>query len=282
MRVKIVTDSTADLPQKLINDHNISVVPLNVHFGEEVYKDGVEIWSHEFYNRLRNEPVLPNTSQPAPGEFLTTFQKIAKPGDTIICIHISLEMSGTADSARLAAQMLGEEYRVEIIDSRYVSMALGLIVLKAAILAEQNAAPEIIIENIKQAQKDVEIYFTLNSLEHLNRTGRIGRASTLLGSLLNIKPLLSIRDGVIIPVEKIRGNFQKVASLMVEKLAHRYGKTPLISSIVHTELPEQALILQKIAEERLNIVESYPGIVGPIVGSHAGPTTIGIITLPAT
>lgn len=281
MTVRIVTDSTADLPLKIISDYGISVVPLNVHFGEEVYKDGVEIWSEEFYNRLRNEPVLPNTSQPAPGEFLKAYQQIAKSGDTILSIHISMEMSGTAGSAKVAAEMMGADYRVEVIDSRFVSMALGLIVLKAARLAKEGASPEMIIQSIARWQKELSVYFTLNSLEYLNRTGRIGKASTLLGGLLNIKPLLSIVDGIIVPVERVRGNFQKVAALMVERLVARYGKEPLLVSIVHTELPESFQILQKAAAEGLEIAESHPGIVGPIVGSHAGPNTIGIIALPA-
>lgn len=281
MTVRIVTDSTADLPLKIISDYGISVVPLNVHFGEEVYKDGVEIWSEEFYNRLRNEPVLPNTSQPAPGEFLKAYQQIAKSGDTILSIHISMEMSGTAGSAKVAAEMMGADYRVEVIDSRFVSMALGLIVLKAARLAKEGASPEMIIQSIARWQKELSVYFTLNSLEYLNRTGRIGKASTLLGGLLNIKPLLSIVDGIIVPVERVRGNFQKVAALMVERLVARYGKEPLLVSIVHTELPESFQILQKAAAEGLEIAESHPGIVGPIVGSHAGPNTIGIIVLPA-
>lgn len=280
MAVKIITDSSADLPIKWIREYDITVVPLNVHFGEEVYKDGIEIWSAEFYNRLKNEPVLPNTSQPSPGEFLQAFQSKASPQDTVIGIFISQEMSGTAGSARLGAEMLGADYRIEIIDSRFVSMALGLIVIKAAKMAKQNANAAEIVSAIHNWQNQITIYFTLNSLEYLNRTGRIGKASTLLGSLLNIKPVLSIADGVIIPAEKARGNFQKVAAVMVQKLVQRYGKTPLMVCVLHTEIPEVAQILQQIAEENLNIAESYPSIVGPIVGSHSGPNTVGIIALP--
>ncbi|HBE78022.1 MAG TPA: DegV family protein [Firmicutes bacterium] len=282
MALKIVTDSTADLPLRWIRELNITVVPLNIHFGDEVYKDGVDIWSEEFYNRLRNEPLLPNTSQPSPGEFLKIYQSIASPGDTIIGIYISQEMSGTAGSAKIAAELPGNSCRIEIIDSRFVSMALGLIVIKAARMAKNNnvTAAEIIAA-IHDWQKQIAIYFTLNSLEYLHRTGRIGKASTLLGSLLNIRPILSISDGVIIPSEKVRGNIQKVASVMVEKLVQQYGKTPLMICVLHTEIPEVAQILQGIAEKNLNIAESYPSIVGPIVGSHAGPNTVGIIALPA-
>jgi DegV family protein with EDD domain len=280
MAVKIVTDSTADLPTKLVSEYGIAVVPLNVHFGEEVLKDGVDIWPEEFYHRLEQGPLLPNTSQPAPGEFLTVYQKIAQPGDVIISIHISQNLSGTAGSAQVAADMMGKDYRVIVIDSRSVSMGLGLIVIKAAELAGKGAAPEVIVEQISNWQKQVMVYFTVNSLEHLQRTGRIGKASAFLGSLLNIKPLLGIVDGIIVPIEKIRGNFQKVAVEMVENLYQHFNDQPLALSIVHTEIPDAAQLLRKTAEPRLKIVRFFPSIIGPIVGAHAGPNTVGILAIP--
>ncbi len=281
MALRIVTDSTADLPEKIVAEYGIEVVPLNVHFGEEVYKDGVDIWSEEFYNRIRNEPLLPNTSQPAPGDFLKAYQKVAKPGDTIISIHISREMSGTADSAQLAAEMMGPDYQIYVIDSRNVTMALGAMVLKAAMAAKRGEPAETILADIAKWKNEISIYFTLKSLEYLHRTGRIGKASVLMGSLLNIKPILAIEDGIIIPSEKVRGNYQKVAELMVDKLAKRYGNQPLLVSVVHTELTSEMETLAALAKNNLNIQEMVINIVGPIVGAHAGPNTIGIIALPA-
>jgi DegV family protein with EDD domain len=280
MAVKIVTDSTADLPTKLVSEYDIAVVPLNVHFGEEVLKDGVDIWSEEFYHRLDNGPLLPNTSQPSPGEFLVVYQKIAKPGDVIISIHISQNLSGTGGSAQVAADMMGKDFQVIVIDSGSVSMGLGLIVIKAAELARKGATPEVIIDHISKWQRQVMVYFTVNSLEHLQRTGRIGKASAFLGSLLNIKPLLGIVDGVIVPVEKIRGNFQKVAVQMVENLYNQFNGQPLALSIVHTAIPDAAQLLRKTAEPRLKISRFFPSIIGPIVGSHAGPNTVGVIAIP--
>lgn len=280
MAVKIVTDSTADIPSNLITEYGIEVVPLNVHFGEEVFKDGVDIWSEEFYNKLRNEPLLPNTSQPSPGEFLKAYQKIAQPGDTIISIHISHEMSGTIDSAELAAQMAGADYQIRVVDSRNVSMGLGIIVLKAAKAAKNGETADSILAKLSEWKQEVSVYFTLKSLEYLHRTGRIGKASALLGSLLSIKPILQIEDGLIVPSEKIRGNYQKVAELMVEKLADRYGSRPLLTSIVHTELPGELEILKTEAQKKLNIDELVINLIGPIVGTHAGPYTIGIIAIP--
>jgi DegV family protein with EDD domain len=281
MAVRIVTDSTADLPFKIAEEHNISVIPLNVHFGEEVLKDGIDIWSEEFYHRLRNEFLLPNTSQPSPGEFLEVYKKAAQPGDTIISIHISEALSGTLGSARIAAEMMGPDYRVEVVDSRTVCMALGLIAMRAARLARAGATVDDILKRIAVWKDEVKIYFTVNSLEHLQRSGRIGKASAFLGTLLNIKPVLSVMDGVVIPVEKIRGNFQKVAEQMVDLLAERFGRQPLMVSILHSDLPEAAQTIRGLAETKLQIDELVTTLVGPVVGSHAGPNTVGILALPA-
>lgn len=183
MAVKIVTDSTADLPEKIVSKYGIGVVPLNVHFGEEVYKDGVDIWGEEFYNKLCNEPTLPNTSQPAPGEFLKVYQQIAKPGDTIISIHISRLMSGTADSAKLAAEMMGADYRIEVVDSEHVTMSLGVLVLQAAKAAQNGESADAIMAKLTKWKKEISIFFTIKSLDYLHRTGRIGKASVFMGSL---------------------------------------------------------------------------------------------------
>jgi DegV family protein with EDD domain len=281
MAVRIVTDSTADLPFNIAADNGITIIPLNVHFGEELFKDGVDIWSEEFYHRLRNEFLLPNTSQPSPGEFLEVYQKVAQPGDIIISLHISEEMSGTLGSARIAAEMVGPEYRVEVVDSRTVCMALGLLAIRAARLAKAGASANYILKQIAVWKEEVKIYFTVSSLEHLQRTGRIGKASAFLGTLLNIKPLLSVVDGVVSPVEKIRGNFQKVAQQMVDLLAERFGRQPLMVSILHSDLPETVQIVKGLAEAKLEIDELIITLVGPVVGSHAGPNTVGILALPA-
>ncbi len=280
MAVKIVTDSTADLPLKIISQYGIEVVPLNVHFGEEVYKDGVDIWSEEFYNKLQNEPLLPNTSQPAPGEFLKVYRKIAKPGDTIISVHISREMSGTADSAKLAAEMMGTDYQVQIVDSQHVTLSLGILVLQAAKAAQNGESAETILAKLDKWKSEISIFFTLKSLEYLQRTGRIGKASVLMGSLLNIKPILSIEDGLIVPLEKMRGNFPKVAEALVEQVVQRYGSQPLSLGIIHTESEDDLGIIETLVKKNLNVKEMVTNLAGPIVGTHVGPNAVGIIALP--
>ncbi len=279
MAVKIMTDSSADLPEKLARAYDITVVPLHVHFNGESFKDGVDIWSDEFYNLLRNDAVLPVTSEPSAGEFLSNYQTIS-PEDTIIGIFISQRMSATIHSAQSGVQLLERGPKVEIIDSGYVSMALGLIVIKAARMAKNNATVMEIVNAIHEWQKKIAVYFTPGSLEQLHRMGRIGEASSMVGSLLNMKPILSIESGIIVPADKIHGNFHKVAAAMVEKLVAQFGKTPLMICTLHTEMPDVAQLLQRNAEEKLNIAETYSSIVGPVVGSHTGPNTIGIVAIP--
>ncbi len=279
MAVKIMTDSSADLPEKLARAYDITVVPLHVHFDGESFKDGVDIWSDEFYSLLRNDAVLPDTSEPSASEFLSIYQA-ASPEDIIIGVFISQGMSATIHSAQSGVQLLKNGPKVEIIDSGYVSMALGLIVIKAARMAKNNATGMEIVNAIHEWQKKVAVYFTPGSLEHLHRMGRIGEASSMVGSLLNMKPILSIENGIIVPADKIHGNFHKVAAVMIEKLVVQFGKTPLMICVLHTEMPDVAQLLQRTAEENLNIAEFYSSIVGPVVGSHTGPNTIGIVAIP--
>lgn len=280
MTVRIITDSSADLPEKLARELEIEIVPLNIHFGEEVFVDNLDIWSEEFYNRLRNEAVLPNTSQPAPGEFLKVYQKLVGSGDQVVSLHLSHEMSGTVNAAKLAAEMLGNDLQIQVFDSNNVSMGLGLQVIKAARLAKSGATAEEIITALEKWRAEVKLYFTVNSLEYLFRTGRIGKASVMVGSLLNIKPILGVEQGFIAPVARVRGSIQKVSQEMVEILKADFGDRPLIVSILHSEWSESIEYLQEIVKQQVNVVELIPGILGPIVGAHAGPNAFGVVALP--
>lgn len=281
MAIRIVTDSTADLPGKYTNLYRIGVVPLNVHFGEEVFKDGVDIWSDEFYLRINNEPLLPNTSQPAPGEFIEVYRGLARPGDTVISLHLSAELSGTIGSAKVAAGMVEEEgLRVIVVDSRSAAMGLGWMAIEAARMAQTGASEAQILEQIDVMRSDCAVHFTVTNLEYLHRTGRIGKAGVLMGSLLNIKPLLTIREGAIVPLEKVRGNYQKVAERVVDDLVERFGERPLLLSVIQGENDDIASVLAQEVEARLNIAESIPVVAGPIIGTHTGPNVAGIAVLP--
>lgn len=279
-RLRIVTDSTADLPAKVLKDHQIEVVPLNVHFGEEVLKDGEEIWAEEFYHRMKSEAHLPNTSQPSPAEFARVYEDLAKTADCILSIHISEKLSGTLSSAHLAAEMVKDQVEVVVIDSRVVSMGLGLITIAAARAVSAGAGRAEVEAEIARMQDQMALYFTVETLANLNRTGRIGMASALVGSLLNIRPILSFADGQIVPVEKFRGSAGKANLRLLELLSEAMAGEPCHLALVHADVPEEARRLEEILPQYVKPVEVFVSTIGPIVGVHAGQGTIGVIAVP--
>lgn len=279
-RLRIVTDSTADLPEEIRKAHRIEVVPLNVHFGEEVLKDGEEIWAEEFYHRLKSEGTLANTSQPSPAEFVKVYERLAGEADHIFSIHISEKMSGTVSSAQLAAEMVQGKIGVTVIDSELVSMALGFVVLAAARAVMAGGGREEVVSAIERVRREIRVYFTVETLAYLNRTGRIGKASALLGSLLNIRPILSLAEGLIVPVEKFRGTPAKANLRLLELLGEAMGGRPCRVALVHADVPEEAERLKSLLLQYVRIEEFFLSMIGPIVGAHAGPGTIGVMAVP--
>lgn len=279
-RLKIVTDSTADLPAKVLKEYGIEVVPLNVHFGEEVLKDGEEIWAEEFYHRMQNEAVLPNTSQPSPAEFARVYESLAATADRVISIHISEKLSGTLSSAHLATEMVKDTIGVTVIDSRVVSMGLGLMVIGAARAAMAGLGSGGVKTEIARIQKELSLYFTVETLANLNRTGRIGKASALMGSLLNIRPILSFAGGQIVPVEKFRGSSAKANLRLLELLGSAMADRPCSVALVHANIPDEARRLEELLPRYMRPAETFISTIGPIVGVHAGQGTIGIMAVP--
>lgn len=274
--VRIVTDSTADLPRELVEKYNITVVPLNVIFGQETYLEGVEMTAAEFYKKLARSPVLPTTSQPSPGEFVAAYRPLVEEGAEIISIHISSLMSGTVQSARLAQEMLNYS-RLEVIDSYGVSVMLGAMVLEAARAAERGCSWQEVIELVKSFKSRHKVFFTVDTLEYLQRGGRIGKATAFLGTLLNIKPVLTINGGEVFPWEKIRG-INRALDRMTEIVQEEMGAgTPLRCFITHGDAPDSMDELRQRLEERLNLAELLFTRVGPVVGTHAGPSITGFV-----
>ena len=208
MKIAIVTDSVADVPQTLVEKYNIKVVPLSVHFGGKSYLDRVDITNQEFFEYIGGAKTLPTTSQPAPAQFIDTYRAcIAEGADKILSIHFSSEMSGTYQGAKMAAEMMEEEIDIEVIDSRTVTVGLGILVAGIAQLIEDHPemAWEEILEHIDKMTKASKILFFLDSLDNLQKGGRIGKASYMVGSVLNIKPILIVEDGLIGVHDKVRG-----------------------------------------------------------------------------
>jgi DegV family protein with EDD domain len=277
-RVHIVTDSTGDIPEALLRKHEITVVPLNVHFGDEAFKDGVDIWANEFYYKLEESSILPKTSQPAPGDFLKVYEELTRGGDSVISVHISSQLSGTLQSATMARQMLPQA-DITVLDTRSASMGLGLVAVEAAEAAAQGLDKTEILKVVQRAIDNVQILFVVDTLEYLQKNGRIGQASALLGTLLNIKPILTVQDGVVCPVEKARGK-GKALDRIFGLLKERYGENPVRFSVVHADRAEEAGQLAERLKNEFSVIDVCIAEIGPVVGVHTGPGALGIMSLP--
>ena len=273
MAVKVVTDSTADLPPGLAEELGVTVVPANVHFGEEVYRDGVEITGDEFYRRLVASQRLPTTSQPTPGDFLSAYESVGATTDEIISVHVSAKLSGTLNSASQAREEYGGDCRIEIIDSLQGSMGLGMLVIAAAQAAQRGGSLDEVAAETRAAVPSVGFMGLLDTLEYLEKGGRIGKAQAFMGSLLRIKPLLTIRDGEAHPLERARTRAKGVDRLcqLVQEMM------PLDDlGVVYTTTPDEARALAQRLQAFLPQGEVRLSQVGPAVGTYLGPGVLGV------
>lgn len=279
-RIAIITDSTADIPAELQKKYGIEVVPLNVIFGDEVYKDGEDITSQGFFETLPTAKVHPRTSQPSPGDFHSVYTEALKSHDAIISLHISSHLSGTFQSAVMASQMI-EGASITVIDSRTASLGLGLAVIAAAIGRNAGKSHEEIVAAAHHVIGRQVLMLSVETLEWLQRNGRIGKASALLGSLLNLHPVLRIEEGSITPHAKIRGKMTKVLHSLVDSAGEfvPHGSKVQVA-IVHANCPERVEELSKLLAAAYKIDELTVNQIGPVIGVHVGPGAIGVIVVP--
>jgi DegV family protein with EDD domain len=269
----IVLDSTADFPEAPERFANWRVVPLYVRFGDESYKDYVELTPAEFYARLRAADELPTTSQPTPGDFLATYEELAA-YDRIYSLHISAELSGTYGSATTAAEEIGGG-KVRTIDSGSASAAIAMLGLAVQRRLDRGTTDEELDGLLERYRRDASLLFTVDTLEFLRRGGRIGRASAMAGTLLHVKPILTIEREVI-PLKRVRGN-QKAMQTFVEEFTSKTEDKPTLKvGIAHAEAPERAEQLRKMVRgERPQAEIEVVTTLGAVVGTHAGPGTVG-------
>ena len=271
----IVLDSTADFPDAPELYPNFRVVPLYVLFGEESFKDYVEITPDRFYERLQTEAALPTTSQPTPGDFLATFEELAPNYERIIALTISSTLSGTYGSAQAAAGMLGGD-QVRVIDSRTVSASLALLASGVQHRLQRGTTDEEIDAFVEYYQREHHLLFTVNTLEYLAKGGRIGRAAAFAGNLLNVKPILAIRDGEVIPLKRVRGNHKAFAEFREQFVSTTTDSPNLKVGIAHAAAPERLQALRELVEhERPHAQIEIATTLGAVVGTHAGPGTVG-------
>ena len=274
--IAIITDSTSNIPAELCKQHGIQVVPQVLIWGEETLFEEVDITAAQFYERLQSSDQLPTTSQATIANFIEIFSPHVEAGRPIIAVLISNELSGTIDSATQAKKEFPDA-AIEIVDSRSASMELGFQVLAAARAAEAGKSFHEVLEIAKRAKEHTGVMFVVDTLEYLHRGGRIGGASRLLGTALNLKPLLYVNNGRVEPLENIRTKGKaliRLLDLIEERISE--GAPPVRIATLHAACPEEGQQLLKKAIQRFHPVEEIFSVVGPVVGTHVGPGTLGI------
>ncbi len=270
-KIAIVTDSTADLPENLYKEYNISVVPLSVIFGENAYLDnGKEITKREFYQKLKTSKKLPTTAQPTPADFKAVYENLLKFYDYIISIHISKKMSGTADSAEIAKKEL-EQDRIEIIDSELTTIALGMLVLQAAKSAAQGKSKEEILNEIYNIKSKMHTLFVPITLEYLQKGGRIGRAKGLIASLLEIKPILTLYLGEVSQYKNTRRWNQAKKEIISSMQSMVKDSSRLVVTVADADLKEDGDEMVEKINETFKPKILMRSEIGCIVGTHLGP-----------
>ncbi|MGC8857165.1 MAG: DegV family protein [Anaerolineae bacterium] len=276
-KISLVTDSTAYIPVDLCQKYTITVTPQILIWGEQTFRDGVDIQPEEFYTRLKTTKVMPTTSQVSPATMKEIFSKLVEEGSEIIGVFISSKLSGTIQSAVQAKEAMGSAgEKVTIFDSYTTAMAMGFQILAAARAIESGANLSEVLALLEKARQSTGVYFAVDTLEFLHRGGRIGGAQRFIGTALNMKPVLTIQNGRVEAVERIRTKskaLDRVVELVLEQVK---GKSPVRLATLHANAAEDARLLLEKAGQQIEVVESIFTEVSPVIGTHAGPGTVGL------
>lgn len=284
MPIVILTDSASDIDASVRQSLGIVTVPLKVIFGAETFLDGVTISSDDFFEKLKQADVLPSTSQPSPLEFAEAYKAIYERYGSdvqIIAIMLSSALSGTYQSAMIAKSMLEESIDITVIDSRKASFVHGMICVEAAKAAQEGKTKQQILDMIDRYLDEVQVYFIVDTLEFLKKGGRIGKASAVIGSLLNIKPILTLDPaGYVSAFDKVRGT-KKALNRVIEALQEYAQNEPVKVAVLHSAVPDEAADLLERVKQEFQVSESVLEQIGPVIGTHAGPGLLGIVMVKA-
>ena len=273
--VRIVTDSTADIPPDVQRQFDITVVPLNVHIGDEVFRDRVDLSGDEFFRRLQRSSQMPRTSQPSVGTFEDTYSGLLAQGHDVVAVLLSAKVSGTYNAGLMAAQSTAPD-RIEVVDSQMASMALGFLAIEGAQAARAGRNKQEVADHVRALVPKARVVAAIDTLTYLQRGGRIGKAQALLGSLLNVKPLITLKDGEVQPLGRARSRAQALDRLVA--LLERDGPLAHLA-ILHGDARADAERLRE------RVAPHYPGLeisfaeTGPVLGTHTGPGVIGFTYL---
>lgn len=274
-KVAIVTDGACSLTPAQGEQLGIHVAPVYVTLGEKTYRAGIDLDNEEFYRFLSASKQLPTTAQPTATDFVKIYNKLAEEAEEIVTLVISHHMSATIQSAEMASEQF-DKVPVHIIDSESVSLGLGMMAIVAARAAEQGQNAQAVLKLVENLKQKISVIFTVYTLEYLHKGGRIGGATAFLGSALDIKPILYIKNGRIEPLERQRTRKRSISRL-VELMEKNVGEKPVRVAIFHGNVPEESRQLEQSIRSQFNCVELITSDMGPVIGVHAGPGTLGLV-----
>lgn len=278
-KIKVITDSTSDLGREASARYGIEIVPLTVHMDGRSYLDGVDITPDQFYPMLAEAPSLPKTSQPSPADFIRVYEDWAEQGYHVVSLHLSRGLSSTVDTARMAAEHLGVD-RVSVVDSGFLSWGLAFQVVEAAVAAAEGLSVRDVIDRARYVRDRLELLFSLDTLHYLEKGGRIGKVSALLGSLLHIKPLIRVENGVYVPFGKVRSQAQALERF-VQFMKDAVGTRPVRVAVGHGHGLAAAKKLKEMIQRSMAVSGDIVLFeVGPVIGVHTGPGTVGVAFYP--
>lgn len=272
--IAIVTDSTANLPMEVIKQYNIHVVPVLLHWDGQTLRDGLDIAPAELYRRLRESTTVPTTSSPSVGDFLRTYAALSQKVDGIVSIHVSPKLSAIYQAAVTASGLI-DEVPIKVMDCQSAAMAQGFVVLEAAKAAASGASLEEVVRRAESVIPRVRLYAFIETLEHLHRSGRVPAVATLLGSVFQVRPIFTLKDGVAHLVDRPRTR-AKATQRILELMAADIGGAPVHVAIFHADAPEDAAFLQQEIARRFRCLELYVTEFTPVMGSHTGPGLLGV------
>lgn len=278
--IKIITDSTCDLPAEWLDQYNITVIPVNIQFGLETFQEGINLTPAEFYRRIQSGGALPTTSQPAVGEYSQICRQLAADGSHLLAVHLTSKLSGTWQAAALAARHLAGQVELTVVDSHTGSVGLGCMVREAAQLAEEGWPVDDIVTHLQMRRAQTHVFILLKDLRFARLSGRVGRIRENLTTLLNIKPIIGVEQGALILKDRVRGQkrgFEQMLTLAEEAAGH----VPVHLAVSHAQARPDADALLARATSRLNCRDTFVTDLALSIAVHFGPGTVGFATYPA-
>ena len=277
--LRIVMDGAGDLPPEWIEAYAIDVIPINIHFGQATFLQGIELSNADFYRMADESGTIPKTAQPSPQQFIEFYKQIAEPGDTILSIHVTSKLSGTFESAELAARDLRDTFHIIPFDSLSGSAAMGYMCREARLMDRSNAPVEAILERLDFIRRNITILLTLNTLEYARRSGRVKALQAALASLLNVKPVVALKDGVLDMADRVRTR-RRALEFVVDSVYQRVADRAVNAAVVQAEDPEAGETLMGMVRSKLNCQNLIMTELSISVAANLGPGTVGIVAYP--